>query len=100
MKHLRKALMTIIGFAAVGFVVAWLLLAYYTVAHKMGHDPSTTPLLYMCPFSFWTMALDNASLLEGLFLWLIISLFNAGLYAVPGLLVGAAVGTVSAWKSN
>jgi len=54
----------------------------------------------MCPFSFWTMGLDNASLLEGLFLWLIISLFNASLYAVPGLPVGVAVGIISFLKSN
>jgi hypothetical protein len=97
---LTQSLETVIGFAAVGFIVPWLLLAYYTIAQRMGHNPSTTPLLYMCPFSIWALGLDNASLLVGLLGWLIISLFNAGLYAIPGLLVGATVGIVSLWKSN
>jgi Sec-independent protein secretion pathway component TatC len=100
LKHLRKALKVVIGFAAVGFIVPWLLLAYYTIAQRTGHNPSTTPALYMCPFSIYSLALDNASLLEGLFVWLVISLFNASLYAMPGLLVGAVVGAVNLWKSG
>jgi len=99
-EHLRKALKVVIGFAGVGFIVPWLLLTYYAIAHRMGHQPSTTPLLYMCPFSIWALGLDNASLLGGLLGWLTISLFNAGLYAIPGLLAGATAGIVSGWKSN
>lgn len=80
-----------------GFIVPWLLLAYYTIAHRTGHFPSTTPLLYMCPSSIMALGLDNASPLVGLLGWLIIALSNAVLYAMPGVLVGTAVGL---WKSD
>jgi len=43
------------------------------------------------------LGLDNASLIVGLIGWLVISLGNAVLYAIPGLVVGLLV---SLQKSN
>jgi hypothetical protein len=100
LRHLRKTLEVVVGFAAAGFIVPWFLLAFYIIAHRMGYDPSTTPALYLCPFSFWALGLEKASLAQALVVWLIMSLFNAGLYAIPGLLVGTAMGIVRLWKSN
>ena len=85
------------SFAAVGFVMPWVLLIYYGVAHRMGHYPSTTPLICLCPTSIMALGLDNASLLVGLLGWLCIALSNAVLYAIPGVLVGTVVGL---WKSD
>ena len=51
LSRLRRGLKVEGGFAAVGFTVPWLFLAYYTTAHRMGQQPSTTPLIYMCPSS-------------------------------------------------
>jgi hypothetical protein len=86
-----------VGFAAVGFVLPWLLLAYYAIAHRMGYFPNTMLLVYICPTSIMALGLDNASILVGLFGWLLIGLSNAVLYAIPGTLIGAVVGL---WKSH
>jgi hypothetical protein len=70
---LRKSLQIVGGFAIVGFVVPWLLLAFYAIAHRMGGSPSTAPLLYLCPSSIMALGLDNASLIVRLIGWLFIS---------------------------
>lgn len=85
------------GFAAVGFVLAWLLLAFYAIAHRMGGNPSTAPHLYLCPSSIAALGLDNASFLVGLLGWLLISATNAVLYAIPGFVISLFVGL---WKLN
>ena len=85
------------GFAAVGFVLPWLLLAFYAAAHHMGENPSTTPLVYLCPSSIAALGLDNAPVIVGLLGWLLISATNAVLYAIPGFVVSLFVGL---WKSD
>ena len=72
-------------FAAIGFLQPWPLLAYCAVAHHFGGNPSTKPLVYLCPFSVAALGLDNASLIVGLIGWLFISTSNALLYAIPGI---------------
>jgi len=74
-----------------------MLLVYYAIAHHLGGHPSTKPLLYPCPSAIMALGLDNASLIVGLIGWLVISLGNAVLYAIPGLVVGLLV---SLQKSN
>jgi hypothetical protein len=85
------------GRDAVGFVLPWLLLAFYATAHHMGGNPSTTPPVYLCPPSIAALGLDNASLIVGLLGWLLISATNAVLYAIPGFVVSLFVGL---WKSD
>ncbi|HWY20163.1 MAG TPA: hypothetical protein VNX26_03025 [Candidatus Acidoferrum sp.] len=89
---MRKRLQIVSAFAAVGFVLPWLLLAFYAIAERMGHNPSTKLLLYLCPSSIISLGLDNASLLVGLFGWLLISASNAVLYSIPGTIVSLFVG--------
>jgi hypothetical protein len=92
---LRRGSKIVAGFAAVGFVLPWLLLAYYAVANGMGKHPSTALLMYLCPSSIAALGLDNASFLVGIFGWLAISGTNAVLYSVPGVLVALLFGL---WK--
>ena len=84
------------GFAAIGFILPWLLLIFYAIARKIGAHPSTMLLLYVCPSSIMALGLDSASLILGLFGWLLISLSNAILYAMPG----AAVGVMLGWGKS
>jgi hypothetical protein len=86
--NLRRALKVVGIFATVGFLVPWMLVVFYALAHKMGRNPSTTPLLYLCPSSIMALGLDKASLIVGLFGWLLISISNAFVYAIPGIAVG------------
>jgi hypothetical protein len=88
---LRRGLKVVGVFAGVGFVVPWLLVVFYAIAHKIGRHPSTTPLVYLCPSSIAALGLDNASLIMRLFGWLLISMSNAVLYAIPGIAVGIVV---------
>jgi hypothetical protein len=80
------------GFAAVGFVLPWLFLAFYAIAHRLGENRSTMPLLYVCPSSIISLGLDNASWIVGLLGWLLISTSNAVLYSIPGIVVSLFVG--------
>jgi hypothetical protein len=93
---LRKRLQIVGAFAAVGFVLPWLLLAFYAIAARVGWNPSTKPLLYLCPSSIISLGLDNASLLVGFFGWLLISASNAVLYSIPGIIVSLFVG----WRKS
>jgi hypothetical protein len=93
---MRKRLQIVGAFAAVGFVLPWFLLAFYLVARRVNWNPSTTPLLYLCPSSIMSLALDNASWPVGLFGWLLISASNAVLYAIPGVMVSLFVG----WRKS
>ncbi len=85
------------GFAAVGFLLPWLLLGCYGMARHMGAHPSPELLLYLCPSSIISLGLDNASLAGGLMGWLLISATNTVLYAVLGVAVAICV---RLWKSN
>ena len=89
---MRKRLQVVGVFAAVGFVLPWLLLAFYLIARRVNWNPSTTPLLYLCPSSIMSLGLDNASWLVGLFGWLLISASNAVLYSIPGFIVSLFIG--------
>ena len=80
------------GFAVVGFVLPWLLLAFYAISRRLGENPSAMPLLYLCPSSIISIGLDNASLIVGLLGWLLISGSNAVLYSIPGIVVSLFVG--------
>ena len=92
MAVLRKTLQVALYFAGVGFVLPWLLLTYYGIAHHLGGHPNTAPLLFLCPSSIMALGLDQASLLVGILGWLMISFSNAVLYAVPGVGFGIVVG--------
>jgi len=89
---MRKRLQIVSTFAAVGFVLPWLLLAFYLIARRAGWNPSTAPLLFLCPSSVISLGLDNASWLVGFFGWLLISTSNAVLYSIPGIIVSLFVG--------
>jgi hypothetical protein len=84
---MRRRLRVVGIFAAIGFVISWLLLLYCTVSRRLGGHPDTNLLLYLCPPSIAALGLDGASLLVGLLGWLFISLSNAVLYSIPGAIV-------------
>ena len=90
--NLRRGLKVVAAFAAVGFIVPWLLVVFYAIAHKMGNHPSTTPLIYLCPSSIIALGLDNAPLIVGLLGWLLISISNAVVYTIPGITAGIVAG--------
>jgi len=89
--NLRRGSKVVGAFAIVGFAVPLLLLAFYSIANKMGSYPSTMPLVYLCPSSIAAIGLDNASAMMGIFGSLLISISNAVLYAIPGIAVGIVV---------
>jgi hypothetical protein len=81
-KHRRNL---VVSFALAGFLIAEALCAYafhLTAHHRIGN---TAFFLLLCPPSIGALALDNAGVLGGLIGWLLISIGNAGLYAVIGL---------------
>jgi hypothetical protein len=73
-----------VSFAAVGFALPWMLIVYYAVAHRLGHDQSSTLIFYVCPASILSLALGRAPLVARFFGWLLISASNAALYATVG----------------
>ena len=83
------------GFAAVGFVMPWVLLAFYEIAHLFGKHPGTTLLEYLCPPSIASLGLDNATWIVGIIGWIFISAANAVLYLIPGCVVALFFGP---WK--
>lgn len=94
-QRLRKSLRVIFGFATVGFLMAWALLAVYAVTRA---NLNSGLLVALCPTSIMSMGLDNASFALGMLCWLIISLTNAALYSIIGIVVGAALFPL--WKTN
>ncbi|MGB8888837.1 MAG: hypothetical protein WCC87_19060 [Candidatus Korobacteraceae bacterium] len=95
---MKKSLRVVFISAVIGFVIAWLLLATYSIAQHIGVNLGTDLLLYLCPTSVLSLALDNASLGVALFGWLVISITNAALYSIIGLIVGAVLFPM--WKLN
>ena len=67
----------LIGFAVVGLSIGGVLLA----VHANGGL-----FMLLCPPSIMAMALDKASVSDALIVWLLISLVNALLYTLVGLL--------------
>ena len=92
MASVRKSLRVVAAFAAVGFALPWVLLAYYVVAHRLGKHPSAAPLVYLCPASIMSLGLENKTGLAGLIGWGVISVSNAVLYAIPGIVVSLFLG--------
>jgi hypothetical protein len=80
-----------LGFALIGFLIGVGLCAYTfyaTSSHYKGPPPSDAVYLVLCPFSFASLALDNAGVAGGLVGWFFISITNAALYGVIGLGIG------------
>jgi hypothetical protein len=92
MASVRKSLRVVAAFAACGFALPWILLAYYVIAHRMGRHPSAAPLVYLCPASIMSLGLENATGIVGLIGWLVISVSNAVLYSIPGIVVSLFLG--------
>jgi hypothetical protein len=78
-------------FAALGFLMPGLALAFYAIAGRMNLHPSYMWALYLCPPALMALGLEGASPLAAAFEWLLIGLCNAVLYAIPGLAVGLYV---------
>ncbi len=72
--------------------------SHFTIARHVGVNLGTDLLLYLCPTSVLSLALENASLGVALFGWLVISITNAALYSIIGLIVGAVLFPM--WKLN
>ena len=71
-----------IGFAAVGFLLPLLSMVFYVIARHFDKFPDMTLLMYVCPSTIISMALDNASAGTAVVVWLMISASNAVLYAL------------------
>ena len=79
---MRNGTKLVVGFALVGFILPLIFLAFYAIAAHFNVYPSTTPLLYLCPTSFISIALENASAFTAVIAWLMICVSNAVLYTV------------------
>lgn len=90
--RVRKSLQVVAVFAAIGFAIPWLLLAFYVIAHHLGRHPSAALLISLCPASIMALEMKNAAGFAGLIGWLAISVSNAVLYAVPGIVVSLFLG--------
>jgi len=80
-----------LGFAVTGFLIGVGLCAYtfyVTSSHYKGPPPSDAVYLVLCPFSFASLALDNAGVAGGWVGWFFISIMNAALYGVIGFGIG------------
>jgi hypothetical protein len=83
--------LTTAAFAACGFLICCVLLAYSVYAHAHHQMPNTKIFLTLCPASIMALGLDNASVLVGLLGWLLIGFMNAVSYAIPGFLIGVLI---------
>jgi len=97
-RRLKRSLRVVFIAAGVGFAMAWVLLAIYSIARHEGVNLGTNPLLYLCPTSILSMALDNAPFSVALLGWLVISITNAVLYSIIGMVAGAILFPL--WKLN
>lgn len=75
--------------ALLGFILAWALLAACTCSHHAADCcfSHSAWLLALCPPSIISISLDDASPAVGLFWWFVISVANALLYGLIGVLV-------------
>ena len=81
-----------LGFALVGFAIGIALCGYAFYMTSHGRTGSLALFLILCPPSIGAMALDNAGLLGGIIGWILISVENAGLYALVGLALSRLLG--------
>jgi uncharacterized membrane protein YfhO len=88
---MQKRLRIVIAFAAVGFVLPWLIALYCEVVRRLGGDCHAERFLYVCPTLIWLMATENASRLATLEVWMLIGLTNAALYSIVGVLASVFV---------
>ena len=88
---MRRKLKVIAAFASFGFVVTWGLLALGYFESLNGHVLSSKVFLWLCPMSVVSLGLDSASLVVALLGWLMISLTNAILYGLAGIVVSVFV---------
>jgi hypothetical protein len=81
----------LLGFSVAGFGIGVVLFRYtlYLTSHQRIGNMAL--FLILCPPSVSAMALDNAGVIGGLIAWLMISLENAFLYGLVGVLIGAAI---------
>jgi hypothetical protein len=93
-QRLKVAAFTTAVFAACGFLICWILLAYSAFAHAHHQMPDMKLFMTLCPPSIISLGLDNASVPVALLGWAMIGLLNALTYSVPGLLVGLLVALV------
>ena len=85
---MKRSFKIIASFAAVGFLLPPLLLAYYEFSMRyMGGARPGDLLFWICPTAIWSMALDNATVKTAVFVWVMISASNAILYALLGSVV-------------
>jgi heme A synthase len=87
---MSKTTKIVLGFAAVGFLMPWLLLTFYAVAAHFDLHTSpalTAVLFYLCPASVMSMGTDNAVQAEAIRIWMIIAATNAVLYAVTSFIL-------------
>lgn len=77
---MRTGLKIIAGFAAVGFTLPLLLLAFYDLSGTTAGEL----FVWVCPASILSMGLDNSSWITAVIVWLIICASNAVLYAMAG----------------
>lgn len=89
---MRRSLKIVGMFAAIGFVLPWLFLAYFECARYFGHYSDISSVLFaLCPSSIMSMALDNASIATSIVVWLMITAENAILYALVGVIVAIPI---------
>jgi hypothetical protein len=79
----------LLGFAVAGFGIGAALCRYTVYLTSHGRIGNMALFLILCPPSIGAMALDNAGKIGGLIGWLIISIENAFLYGLIGVLIGA-----------
>jgi hypothetical protein len=83
------------GFAATGFCLPLLLLAFW----EFSQAPDVSLLLFwVCPTSIMSMGLDGATGATAIEGWLVIGASNAVLYAVVGLLVALILNLIRRFR--
>jgi len=88
MADMARTLKIIGSFAAIGFIVPLLLLL---VSHDISRTVSGNFAFRVCPACLMSSALDDARGAIGVFIWLLICISNAVLYAIPGAIVAFIV---------
>ncbi len=78
---MSKLAKVVSGLAIVGFALPLVMLTYYSLSGRM----AGSELLWICPASVLSMALDNAPLALSIVAWLLICTSNAILYTLPAL---------------
>ena len=82
-KNMSTPWRVVLGCAVLGFSLPLAMLGYYSFSNTLAGS------LYvaLCPVCIASLALDHASRSTALVAWIMFCMINAGLYAIPGLLV-------------